>query len=269
MIDIHAHILPRIDDGAKNMDMSVAMARIAVSDGITEMVATPHMLCDAGNPSMDDVLRALDALRCALHDQHIPLQLHAGGEIRVIPDVIQQLRNRVIPFYGAKPRYFLLEFPHVGDFSDALGDLIFQCQLNDIVPVLAHPERLRMFLQDQSDALIERSVAQGAVIQVTAGSLVEEQRNGMRGMLSHWLQQGWIHVIASDTHNAKTRPPVLSNARSIVVSVRGEEAAALLFDGNPRHILEGEDIEQLEPMTAYRTATSRRSFWQSLFRRRS
>src|SRR6185312_1248210 len=140
MIDLHCHILPGIDDGAPDLATSLAMARLAVADGITVTACTPHILPGVYNNSGAMIGAAVARLRVALAEAEIPLRLVAGADVHVAPDLVAQLgAGSALTINGS--RYLLLEPPH-HVLPPRLEDHIFHLQTAGYVPILTHPERL-------------------------------------------------------------------------------------------------------------------------------
>ncbi|MBP2628348.1 MAG: Protein-tyrosine-phosphatase, partial [Firmicutes bacterium] len=139
MYDLHSHILPNLDDGAKDMDMSLAMLKIAIENGTKGIVATPHVIEGEWLPAWDRILAACDTLRKTAQDTNIDLQIFPGGEVAIYRDILDLLKGP-----GAycinNGRYLLVELPatHIPSFTE---DFFFTLQARGITPILAHPER--------------------------------------------------------------------------------------------------------------------------------
>ena len=242
MIDIHSHILPGLDDGAAEEGESLEMARIAVSDGVTTMIATPHY----DHPHFGtDVARA-DAARARLiqllERDGIPLRIEPGGEITLSAHTRDSLGAGRLPLLAAGP-YFLLELsdPPPPRFEHEL----FEMRLRGYHPILAHVERERTF--QQSPELLHRLVSQGALCQVTAMSVTGRFGRRAERAARAFLERRLVHFIGSDAHGSGRRPPGLRAAVAIAASILGgHEAAMALVDGNPAHVLRGDELE-VEP----------------------
>jgi len=244
MIDIHTHILPELDDGAESEDDALAMCRMAAEDGIDVMVATPHMFCDVGNPTKKEIAASCDRLRLMLVNAGIEIDLHFAAEVAMLEELSDKIKCGEVPMLDRMSRFVLLEAPRTGNCSRELSEMVFQLQLNDITPVVAHPECTESFYYDPD--LAERVVRQGAFLQVTAGSFLH---GGDRfDVVMDFLKKGLIHVVASDAHDRKFRPPLLSEARRICADIAGVASAENLFCINPARILQGEDPLPLEPI---------------------
>jgi protein-tyrosine phosphatase len=237
MIDLHSHVLPTLDHGARDWEEALGMCRIAVADGITVMAATPHV-SDVFPNSTEDILAGVDELRRRLADADIPLEIVAGGDYHIDPslgpDDILTLNNN--------GRYFLLEFPYqvMPPNSDIfVGGLVKK----GITPIVTHPERI--FTLHGSEDRLAALVDKGALVQVTAGSLTGDFGPACLRSAVRMLKKGWVHIIATDAHWVDDRPPLLSPGRRAAVRFVGEEGARRLVIDNPRAIIEGRDLEQM------------------------
>lgn len=230
MIDIHCHILPGVDDGASSLDVSLAMARMAVEDGTRFLVATPHV--DKSLIPAQDVRRRVVELQEALDELNIPLRLIAGadGASHLGADL---LATHVI---GEGP-YLLLEFPHT-HLPFSAGQLVFDLQTQGLVPIITHPERNPSVVRDPS--LLNPLIDAGALVQVTCGCLTGDFGGPARACSRHLLRQGMVHFLASDGHSNAWRPPVMSRAVKAAGKLIGAEAASRLVEENPAKVVRGE-----------------------------
>jgi protein-tyrosine phosphatase len=208
----------------------VELCRAAEADGTTTIVATPHVLRD---PWWNEE----PAARAALLDE---LNRRLGGTPKVLTgaevwftadlvDLVEAGENG--PLEGlAGSRYLLVEFPP-GYVSPEAGAVFHELVVMGTVPVIAHPERNLVFAKDLD--LLGSLVATGALVQVTAGSLLGEFGRGARAAAEGMLAAGLAHVVASDAHDLKKRPPRMAAAREKVRAAMGAEVEMLLFETNP------------------------------------
>jgi protein-tyrosine phosphatase len=233
VIDLHSHLLPNIDDGAKDLAQSLEMARIAVADGIGISVCTPHILPGVFNNKGPDIRAAVAKLQRELDKAEIPLILAAGADVHLAPNLLQGLKSgRVLPLGDS--RYFLLEPPQ-DVLPPRFGEFLFDLLSAGYVPILTHPER-SPWLESQYK-LIVRLVRSGVWMQITAGSLVGTFGRAAR----HWAQQllndGLVHVMASDAHGVEARPPRMTEAVELVERRLGRKAARDLVVTRPAGVL--------------------------------
>jgi len=216
VIDLHSHVLPALDDGARNLDEALAMARSMVEDGVSVVAATPHVHPRYRTP-VGEMERALGELRSALAVAGIPLEVLPGGEIALdeLPGLSADERGRF--GLGGNPRLLLLEFPLYG-WPLGLETTLHELGREGIVCVLAHPER-NPDVQEQPERL-EQLVAAGAVPQLTAAAVDGRMGKTQARCASTLLERELAFLVASDAHAPDVRGAGLSAARRAV----GDEA---------------------------------------------
>ena len=237
MIDLHSHILPEVDDGSRDMEMSLAMARMAVADGITEMAATPHVFSGFGPFQPADSAPMTAALQARLDAEAIPLLLHPCCEMPLLENYQQLLRDGRWLSYDAGGKYVLLEMPPIPHGYPILLRAVKTVGMAGKVPLLAHPERLEMLADP---ARVQELLAAGALLQVTSFCYGDNvPGSSMRNRALLWLERGWVSVVATDAHRPDRRPPLMSAAARFVARTMGPAVADALFTANPRAILGG------------------------------
>lgn len=236
MIDLHAHVLPGIDDGPETLDEAVAMLRVAHEDGITVLVATPHQL-HAQWPNEDRALleRKLEELRAAAGRPAPRLEL--GAEISVDSDLLHVVDRLpggpLVPLAGS--RYLLLELSP-GMAHEECRALLHELLVTGWWPVVAHAERYP-WLAAEPAHLIELHEL-GVQLQITAMSLIGGLGRRAQACAEFMLEHGIADLVASDAHDPHDRPPLLSEGRRLVASRWGETRAARLFEENPFLVVE-------------------------------
>ena len=239
MIDLHCHILPGVDDGARTMEESIAMARMAVESGTRTIVATPHMLHPQFHVPGDLARRKVEQVRTALVEASVDIEIVLGGEIHYSAEVEEKLDSgELIPLCSTR-RYILFELPssHV---PSAFRDLVWRLQMKGIFPVLAHPERNADF-ERRPDAIHEVRAA-GVPIQVTAMSLTGKFGRKARKVAKRWIKEGVVDLVASDGHGCARRPPVMDEAARVVRKLGGASMEEWVTYEVPRRILAGEPV---------------------------
>jgi protein-tyrosine phosphatase len=230
MIDLHSHVLPGLDDGARDEEEALAIGRAAAADGTRVLAATPHVREDY--PTTADAMEgALGRLREAFAEQGIELTLLPGGEV-----ALEEARGRPVEELrrfglGGNPRYLLVETPYLAwpaSFDVVLGRLV-AC---DITPVIAHPERNADV--QQRPELLARAVEAGALVQVTAASLDGSLGGTARRCARRLLGLELVHLIASDAHAPQVRSTGMSAAFR---AVGDERLARWLTSGVPGAIV--------------------------------
>lgn len=233
MIDLHCHLLPQIDDGSRSLAESLQMARIAVSEGITVSACTPHILPGVYDNTGPAIVAAIDRLQAELLDADIPLQLVGGADVHVAPDLLDGLRNgRVLPL--AQSRYFLLEPPQAV-LPPRFEGYLFSLVSAGYVPIITHPERLSWV--ESHYGVFARLVRMGVWTQLTAGSLTGGFGKRARYWSEKMLEDGLVHIIASDAHDSERRPPHLTGAYDAAFQFLGHEEALHLVVTRPVGIL--------------------------------
>jgi protein-tyrosine phosphatase len=261
MIDLHSHILPGIDDGSRNLEMSLEMARMAVDDGITTMACTPHIYPGLYMNDTAGIIAAREALQRALDDKGIPLKLTIGADVHLVPGLLQGLRDGIVPCLH-QTRYLLLEPSH-HVAPPRFQDSVFQLVAEGYVPVITHPERLTWV--EDSYSVFADLVRQGAWMQVTAGALTGVFGARAKYWGERFLGDGLTHIIATDAHSSGRRSPNMSKARQIAERMLGREEAELLVRGRQEKILE--NALPSDVPSPPQVERQEKGWWQGLFRR--
>ncbi len=235
MIDLHTHVLPGLDDGASDDSVALAMCRMAVADGITTMVATPHLYGGVGVSDPNVIAGAVIRLKQLLAAEQLNLDIRFAAEMPLMEHVVDLYCSRMWPTYDASRRYVLLEMSSMRNGLAVLRDMVFRLRIAGATPILAHPERLDFL--DSIEAM-EALQIQGALVQITASCLFAPETKAAHRAVE-WLKRGWVHVVASDAHDAVRRPPLLSPARRWLTEQMGTQQAEELTQGNAMKILQG------------------------------
>jgi protein-tyrosine phosphatase len=243
MIDLHCHILPGIDDGAADLSVSLTMARAFVADGVTMVACTPHILPGLYHNTGPQIRLAVAALQQALDDEGIPLQLVPGADVHIVPDFVGGLRDGRLLTLG-DTRYVLVEPPH-HTAPARLEDMFFGLLVAGYVPILTHPERLSWITAHYD--LIQRLVHGGVWMQITAGSLAGTFGRQPVYWAERMLDEGCVHIIATDAHDSKRRPPILGQGRDLAAKRVGSVEAEHLVLTRPRGII-ANDLPSQFPM---------------------
>lgn len=239
MIDLHSHILPGLDDGAQNLQESLAIARMAVDSGITAMVATPHCSDDR----RQEVYEAWLLLRDALKEDGIPLRLFMGMEIFGTPETARMLYDGQLLTLNSS-RYPLIEFSFRSDGEEETRILEDVCKAG-FRPVVAHPERY-LYVQE-NPAFIDRWYRMGCLMQVNRGSLVGRFGHHARSMAAELISRGFATAIASDAHGVRMRTPWMADIKKLLAQEFSGAYARMLLRDNPKKIIKNEDIHLGEP----------------------
>lgn len=247
MIDFHCHILPDLDDGPRSWDESLEMARIAQSDGISEIVCTPHIKKGYATPSLRQISERAAELESRVRDSSIAVRFHVAAEValeRNLPDLIERGEIATI---GGPVRYILLELPweHIPSYTETvISDLLS----SGITPIIAHLERYHEVITDPGIAgtLLEA----GALAQVNSGSITGMFGSDVQETSHILLTHSMAHVIGSDAHSSGRRSPQIKEARDAIEDMLGKEAAVRLTELNASEILAGRRLAT-QPLAKY------------------
>lgn len=243
MIDIHNHILPGIDDGAKTEQDSIEMAKVAIEQGIHTVVATPHHKNGKYENTKDDILKHVSVLNELFKEQDIPLTVLPGQEVRIYGEVLEDIeKDEILTVNHTK--HILIEFPFdkVPYFTE---QLLYDIQVAGYVPVIVHPERnaeLRQNHQRMYDLVLK-----GALTQVTAGSLLGHFGKEVEQFSHYLIQSNLTHLLASDAHNVTSRSFYLKEVYDLVRKKYGIETY-YMFEENSNLLIDNMNLNRFEPM---------------------
>jgi protein-tyrosine phosphatase len=233
MYDLHSHLLPGVDDGAENIDVALAMAQEAAAQGVVSMACTPHILPGVYENEGPRIRLAVSELQRHLDDAGIPLRLVAGADNHVPPDFVGGLKSGQLLSLG-DTHYVLVEPPH-HVAPPRLQDLFFSILIAGYIPLLTHPERLNWI--DEKYALVRLLAERGVWMQITAGSLTGRFGRSAKYWAERMLAEGCVHILASDAHDLKRRPPDLAEGRRAAARLIGDEEAHHLVVTRPKGII--------------------------------
>lgn len=232
-VDIHSHVLYGLDDGARTEDDSVAMLDLAAASGTVAIVATPH--ANSQYEFRPDLVEA----RIAGLQARTSLQIYPGCDLHLNPANVTEAVVDPEKYSINHGVYLLVEFPEMGAFPAADGVLRELLEAG-LVPVISHPER-NEYLRSQFDDLT-RWVSDGCCLQATAGSFTGAFGAEAQRAAEDLLARGLLHLVASDGHNVRTRPPVLRDAFEQLCARWGEDVVRPLFVENPAAVVASETL---------------------------
>lgn len=265
MIDLHCHLLPGIDDGAPDLEASLKMARIAVDDGIDTIACTPHIYPGMFENDSAGIRRHVETLRGHLAEAGIPLKLTWGADAHADPGLLGRLKAGTAPALN-DTRYFLLEPPH-HVAPPNFAQFTFSFLAAGYVPVITHPERLS-WIEGHYDTfcgLAER----GAWMQVTSGSLTGRFGKAARYWGERMLDEGRVHILATDAHSPNSRAPLLAEGREAAAKWVGSEEARHLVETRPLAILGNLAPEAMPPLPRGAASRKKTGLWGRFFGRRA
>lgn len=241
LVDLHCHILPGIDDGSPNLATSLELARSAVSEGIGYILATPHHLDRQYVNHRAAVEQAVVNFQRELDLAKIPLTIFPGQEVHLNGDLLERLPDLL--GLDESMHYMLVEFPHQ-EVPTYARELFFQLNCQDIIPVIAHPERNAQILKHPE--ILYDLETQGALAQLTATSLVGGFGKKLRKFSIELIKHGLVQVVASDAHALKNRKFALREAYLALDEIN-RDFGPIFFD-NSKRLLNGEFMERQIPL---------------------
>jgi protein-tyrosine phosphatase len=254
LVDIHSHVLYGMDDGARTLEESLAMVRMAAEHGTTDLVATPH-----ANPQYafepERIAERLAEVQAAAGHA---IRLHSGCDFHLSYDNIEDAIGQPRKYTIAQRSYLLVEFSDLLIFKNT-AEILRRLLDAGMVPVVTHPERNGLLRQRIEE--IAKWVDEGSRVQVTAQSLTGGFGRRAREFSRALLDRRLVHVVASDAHDCERRPPVLDEAYSWLGEQYGESLAQALCVENPRAALTGEAMRIPERNEA-RAARKWYRFWR-------
>lgn len=264
MIDIHHHLLSDLDDGARDFETSVAMARMAAEEGITHVVCTPHANSQYNfDPAINSA--KVETLRARLSEEKIPLTLGLGCDFHLSYDNIQAALKDPARYSINGLGYLLVELPDFG-VSQGLTETFYELRLAKSTPILTHPER-NQTLQADTKRMIDW-LRGGLLVQVTGDSVLGKMGKRAEQLAHIFLQNRWVNFLATDAHSMRSRPPRLREAHAIVANKYGQSYADLICTANPTAVFNGQPLPpQEEPLHLYEDMEDKSSWWSRIWQK--
>ncbi|WP_338449646.1 CpsB/CapC family capsule biosynthesis tyrosine phosphatase [Niallia oryzisoli] len=238
MIDIHCHILPGVDDGAKDMDESMDMAKEAVREGIHTIIATPHHKNRQWDNEKTFILKRVAELNQHLSNEGIPLTILPGQETRIYGEILEDYLSggKILPL--GETSYLFIEFPsgHVPRYAETL---LYEIQTEGLIPIIVHPERNQEIIENPD--LLYKFVKSGTLTQVTAGSLCGYFGKKIKKFSHQLIEANLTHFIASDAHNVHNRTFKMAETMDMVEKSYGVDMV-YLFRENAELLVQGKNV---------------------------
>jgi protein-tyrosine phosphatase len=235
MIDLHCHILPNIDDGAKSIDEALGLIALAVEQGVTRMVATPHIHLGVYDNNLQTIHSAYGVLSDALALTDLNIEVCVAAEVRITPEILQFIEQQQLPFLGRHQQkdVLLLELPssHIPPGTDKLIQWLLA---HDVLTMIAHPERNRE-LQAHPDRIMP-FVKAGCLLQLTAASLIGDMGPSPQQLSEYLLKRKLYSIVASDCHSLNRRPPKLALAYDAIRQLVDDDYAYSMTTAMPDSI---------------------------------
>ncbi|RDU35616.1 tyrosine protein phosphatase [Neobacillus piezotolerans] len=246
MIDIHCHILPGVDDGAKTVEESVEMAREAVKEGIHAIIATPHHNRFYENPK-EAVIQKAAELNSRLKEENVPLSILPGQEPAISGDFLKDYHKGNILTLN-NTHYAFVELPsgHVPRYT---SQILYELQNFGVIPIIVHPERNQGIIE--RPAILNELIRNGALAQLTASSLCGVFGKNIKNFSRQLIEANLVHFIASDAHNTNRRTFHMLRAFEEIETRYGPDFA-LFFRENAERLIEGKNVHKDEPQKVKR-----------------
>ncbi len=234
LTDIHCHLLPGVDDGAKSMTEALDMARLAYEDGTRTLILTPHRRGTQKSATIQKLQAAFQAFSEELSRQFPDMTLHLGCEAYYASDLPEALSTgQTLTLCNS--HYCLLEF-NPGVLKSRLLNGISEIIRWGYTPILAHAERYQAFYENKD--LVDEVLYMGALIQLNASSILGKQGFRVKWFCARLLKYQQVHFVGSDAHDTKARPPLLQKCYQFICKKYGTEYAAELFSENAQAVIE-------------------------------
>ena len=234
MVDIHSHLIPSVDDGAKTVEETFNLIREAQNAGFSDIILTPHYMLNAYEPNIEELILWKEKLKEALHKEQISINLHVGMEVYIEEDIINLIKqNKILTLAGSK--YLLIELP-LNTTVQYFDNVIFQLLQNDIIPIIAHPERYKCVKEQPN--LVRKFIEKECMIQSNYGSILGIYGKTAQKTVKYLLKNNLIDFLGTDTHKRNTIYPQIEKSIKRIKKIIGEEELRKLTTTNAKKILE-------------------------------
>lgn len=237
MIDLHCHILPGIDDGAENIEASIAMAEKAIDQGITHILCTPHHNNGKYVNSKSSIIEQVANLQKEIDKRKLPLTLFEGQEVRITGTLINEIKTDNILFTDIEDTYILIEFPTL-DVPAYTEQLFYELRSLHKIPIIVHPERNAKF-RENPDLLIP-FLDMGCLAQLTAPSYVGIFGKSIQKTAKLMVEYNLVQMVASDAHGVHKRNFYLKEAYKQIGKDFGDNRVELFLD-NAKRVINGDE----------------------------
>lgn len=201
MVDIHSHILPGIDDGAKNIEMTLEMLRVAEKDGTKSIIVTPHYCMEFAETPYLEVKKLVCNIKKLAKSEGINIDIYPGQEVYFFEEMVNSYKEGLIGTLNSS-RYMLIELP-MRQYDEKFLEVIYELQILGIVPILAHPERYNFIIDNPS--FINKFIDENILFQMNAGSIVGQYGKNVKKTCKTLMDNNIYSFIGSDAHNTSNR----------------------------------------------------------------
>lgn len=263
MVDLHSHILYGVDDGAKDRAMAESMLGLAAKTGTRQIVATPHVIEKNQRPSWETIEKGVVELQQIADEGALDLQIYSGAELEMNWELLELFQSGSRAYCLNGTRYLLVELPALSIPAYA-DDFWYELEVGGIVPILAHPERNRLLMQEPERLL--GWMKNGLLTQINGGSLRGQFGAQAKESAELLLRNHMVHFIGSDGHRTEGRDTDLSKARQRLMELIGKERMQAIAVENPQRVLADKELAMKVPdKIEFCLHREERSLWKRLF----
>lgn len=238
MVDLHSHIIPKIDDGSQSIETSILMLQEAKKAGFTDIFLTPHYIENYYDLDIQTRKEKFEELQKIAKEKNIDINLYLGSEIFINPEIDLLYSKKAILTLN-NSRYMLIEIP-MNDTILYLDDVIENLTCIGIVPILAHPERYQYVQNDIT--VCERLIDKGVLFQMNFGSIIGVYGKDVKKTAIKLLKNNYIHFLGSDVHRKESIYTKIESAKKKIIKIIGKEKFDILTIENPNHIINNIEI---------------------------
>jgi protein-tyrosine phosphatase len=244
MVDLHNHILPGIDDGAKDMEETLKMGKIAEAEGFSKIIATPHYIEGEFTLEKEQFLSIINTVNEHFAKNTVNIEVLPGLEVYLSPDLPSKLKKGEIHTLNNTP-YVLVEFP-MSSVPIYTEDILYEMRLLGYKPVIAHPERYIKIMKDPD--YLRGLVEQGNYVQINSLSIIGVLGKKTKQTAEILLKHKMVHFIGTDAHTSRIRSPRIKEALEQMRKWVGDEYVEEIIN-NGRALIRGEEITIPQPLT--------------------
>lgn len=235
MIDIHSHLLFGLDEGAKNINETLEIARFLSDNGINKVVGTPHIIPGLYNNTRESILARLEEVNNAIERENLKIQILAGAEYYLDYIFYKKLSStESLITLNNGGRYILVEFSMAG-IPNFAKEMAFKIKANGLSPVLAHPERYATIIQKPEYAAELEQM--GYIIQINLGSLNGGYGSQVKKTAEKLISEGLVYCVALDIHSLEQARACVEKGIPELKRIAGEEGLKNLLEVNPAQLI--------------------------------
>lgn len=237
MIDIHSHIIPNVDDGARSVEETFNILKEAQEAGFTDVILTSHFLLNYYETNAQELIFWKEKLQEVLKKQGTKINLHSGMEIYITNQMEELLENKKI-LTLANSRYMLIELPLATNVK-YFDYVVYYLEAKGIKPIIAHPERYKCVQKDPD--IVEEYIEKGCLIQCNYGSIVNLYGREAEKTIKTLLKKNQVHFLGSDVHRENGTYLIILDAIKKIRKIIGENKINEITTINPKKILQNEE----------------------------